>query len=160
MKEFSDAEKFCRDAFAGELSDALREEIVSGMTRTRRVTRIANGAKVVAVLTLILLGTVYLNRPARRSVSVAVTQAAPAKATLNSGFSRVQSAPFSGVVRSIPLAEQMVIRSVPTTLAIVHSDGPRGYQEITDEQMFRMLQGWSIALVKVNGVTELELLTQ
>lgn len=160
MKEFSNAEDLCRDAFAGELSADLREQIVLGMARTRRVARFANAAKVVVVVALFLFGVVFLNRPARRSFSVAVTQAGQAKASQSLSFLRINSVAFSGVVRSMPLAEQMVIRSVPTTVAIVHSNGPRGYEKISDEQMFRLLQGWSIALVRLNGVSELELLSR
>jgi len=158
MKEFSEAEDFYRDTFAGELSAELRERMVARMARERRMTRFANATKVVTVAAAILFVAVALNRPARRAVSVA-TQASGSPA-VNLAEWKVKSMKFSSVVRTAPLAEEMIVRSEPTTLAIVHSDGPRGYEEISDDQMFRLLEGWTVALVRVNGVADLEILTQ
>jgi hypothetical protein len=158
MKDFSNAEDFYRDTFTGDLSAELRERMVARMTRTRRITRIANVTKVAAATVAILLGALLLNRTARRPISVA-TQAS-AHTVVNLAEWKINTVRFANVVRTEPLAEDMVVRSAPTTVAIVHSDGPRGYEEISEDQMFRLLQGWTVALVRVNGVADLEILTQ
>jgi hypothetical protein len=159
MKDFSEAEDFCRETFAGDIPGELRERLVARMAHTRRMTRLANATKVAAMAAMILFVAVALNRTGRKPASIAVTQASRGAAPNLSGW-KVKSVQFSGIVRTIPLDEQLLVRSTPTTLAIVHSDGPRGYEEISDDQMFRLLEGWTIALVRVNGVAELEILTQ
>jgi len=157
MKELSEAANFCRDTFGGELPPELRGQIVARMTRARRRARFANGTRIVAVAALILFGAVMLHRPARQPVSVAVVRP---NENLSLPSGKVRTIRFTGMVRTVPFSEQFVVRSAPTTVAIVHSDGPHGYEEISEDQMFRLLEGWSIALVKVNGVAELEILTR
>lgn len=147
-------EEFCRDAFGEILPTDLRNDLVARMGRARKGARRANGAKVVCGIAAIVLLCFAIFAP-KRSVStpraVAVTPEVSWK---------IRSTPFDAIVRSEPLSELMVVRSVESNIAVVRSEKSGLYEEISDEQMFAMLQGWSVALVKVNGVTDLELMTR
>ena len=152
MKTIWQNEEFCREAFAGAAEGELREALVGRMTRTRRRARVANAARVVCCVVAVLLVGVTLSL--RRDQPASQVVAAP-KATAPSW--KVQSVTFEGIVRSEPMSLSMIVRSETSNVAVVRS-APGSYELISEEQMFAMLSGWSVALVRVNGVADLEIL--
>src|SRR5438876_1176899 len=103
MKEFSEAQDFCRDTFTRELPAEMREEIVARMARTRRMARFANATRTVAVVgALILFGMVALHRPVRQPASVAA-----ARPSQSPGLAswKVRTIQFTGIARTVPLDE-------------------------------------------------------
>src|SRR5687767_12312873 len=152
MKTIWQNEDFCRDAFEEAGESELREGLVARMVQTRRRARVANGARVVccgaAVLWIGLTLSLRRDQPTTQVV-VAPKVVAPSW--------KVHSGPFEGIIRSQPLEVSMIVRSDESNVAMVRS-APGFHELISEEQMFAMLSGWSVALVRVNGVAEVEIL--
>ena len=149
MKTLFRNEEFCSDTFGEGLRGGFRDDVVARMARTRQRTRFLESARVVCVFAAALLALVFVMKKPVRVVEVAtVREAAPWN---------VRTVRFDGIVRTQPLSELMIVRSDESNVAIVRS-APGMYDLISDEQMFAMLRGWSVALVKVNGVADLEIL--
>ena len=152
MNSILSNEEFCRDAFGDILPGELRNDVVARMVRARKGARVARGAKVVCGIAAMVLLCMAIFAPKRSAVTPTAVAVTPAVSW------KVRSAPFKAIVRSEPLSELMVVRSSESNIAVVRSEKRGLYEEISDEQMFAMLQGWSVALVKVNGVSDLELI--
>ena len=161
-------EEFCRDAFGaaeagrdgGSAGSELREGLVAGMVRARRRARLAIGARMVccgAALILVAVMSAWRGRESGRLVGSAPTGPSAVDGAVTARAVEVRSRPFGAVVRSAPLSESMIVRSDELNLAVVRSESG-SYDLISDEQMFAMLSGWSVALVRVNGLAELEIL--
>lgn len=149
MKTLFQNEEFCSDAFGESLRGGFREDVVGRMTRTRKRVRFVEGARVVCMVAAALLAIVFVTKKPARPIEVVTVREAPTW--------KVNSVRFDGIVRTQPLSELMIVRSDEANVAIVRS-APGTYDLISDEQMFAMLRGWSVAMVKVNGVTDLEIL--
>jgi hypothetical protein len=158
MNSLLNNEEFCRDAFGDILPGDKRNDVVAQMVRARKGARVAEVAKAVCAVAAIVLLCVMIFGPKRslpaRPTAVAVTPVTPAVSW------KIRSVAFDEIVRSEPLSELMVVRSSESNVAMVRSEKRGLYEEISDEQMLAMLQGWSVALVKVNGVSDLELMAR
>jgi hypothetical protein len=149
MKTLFQNEEFCRDAFGDGLRGGFREDVVARMAQTRKRVRFVESARVVCVLAAAVLTLVFAVKKPARPLEVVSVREAPSW--------KVRTVRFDGIVRTQPLSEVMIVRSDESNVAIVRS-APGMYDLISDEQMFAMLRGWSVALVRVNGVADLEIL--
>lgn len=149
MKTLFQNDEFCSDTFGEELRGTFRDDVVGRMARTRKRVRFVEGARVVCVLMAAVMALVFAIKKPARPIEVVTVRETPTW--------KVNLVRFNGIVRTQPLSELMIVRSDEANVAIVRS-APGFYDLISDEQMFAMLRGWSVAIVKVNGVADLEIL--
>lgn len=149
MKTLWQDDQFCGDAFGESLRGGFREDMVARMMRSRKRARVVERARVVCVLAALLFAAVLMMNKPEPAVNAVAVRKTPAW--------KVTTGPFNGIVRTIPLSESLIVRSDVSNVAVVRS-APGLYDLISDEQMFAMLSGRAVALVKVNGVTALEIL--
>jgi hypothetical protein len=152
MNSISHHTEFCRDTFADALPGELRDQMISRMTQARRRKRRADLAAVISIAVLFAFLAVTLRHPHVQPIqNVAITHAPIPVSNL-----KFHTVPFEGIVHSVPIADRLLVRSSQTTVAIVRTDSS-SYEPLSDEQFFQALKGWSVALVKVNGVSQIEL---
>ena len=154
MKTLWQNDDFCRDAFGETLPRDLKESVVAQMSRARRQARISEAAKAICLVGAILLFGFLLTTKPNKSKSASIAIAAPQAPAW-----KVHSVEFKGIVRSQPLGQSLIIRSEPAEIAIVHTRLTPMLEIISDEQMFAMLRGWSVGMIKVNGIADLEILS-
>jgi len=144
--------EFCRDTFADALPAELRDQIISRMTQARRRKHYTDLAKVVSIAAIFVYLAVTLRHSHVQPIrSIAITPPRTPVADL-----KFHTVPFNGVVHSAPIAGHLLVRSSQNTVAIVRTDAS-GYEPISDEQLFQALRGWSVALVRVNGTSRIEM---
>src|SRR5687768_14873646 len=148
MKTLWHDKDFCSDAFGEDLRGSFRDGVVARMTRTRKRARVVERAKVASILAAALLAAVLLMNKPERAVTLVSAPRTPAW--------KVRTAAFDGIVRTQPLSESFVVRSDVSNVAVVRT-APGLYDLISDEQMFAMLSGRAVMLVKVNGVADLQI---
>lgn len=149
----SHQKEFCRETFADALSNDLRDEMIVRMTQTRRRQKhFVNFAKIICIGIAFGFLAVTVRQPHVQPLrNVATTLEQPPVANL-----KINTVPFNGIIHTAPISDRFLVHSRPTTVAIVHTDSA-GYEPISDEQLFQALRGWSIALVKHNGISQIEM---
>lgn len=130
------------DGSAPDFEEALLRRTVRTARRTRR-TRIAGRGAVVALVA----GLAIVQFWPRRPVEMASTPPKLKEVVLNRTVVKTQ--PFTGGIRTVPLAAERVLTTSPATVMVLKTGATAAgeVQVIDDEQLLAFFSGKAVALV-------------
>lgn len=147
MKDQRDPSRLLGDVFAAESNDAFRQSLLQGSIRASHARhRRVLVTRAAAACALVLMAAITLLRP-RPVTTVATDRPVPSHAGL------AASRPLSrdAIVVSRPLSADLLVSKVAPVAVATTAEHAPAYVEINDGELFAVLRGRAIALLREPG---------